>query len=119
MVVRVLVGKLMEIDATYETAARTLGASPFTAIRTISLPMLKSGIIASLILSFATSLSETGATLAVSKTFKTVSVLLVEWVKSPGMRVQTSVGTLMLMFFSIIFLVVFRYFYSRGGGSVA
>jgi ABC-type sulfate transport system permease component len=63
--------------------------------------------------------NETGATLAVSKTFKTVSVLLVEWVKAPGMKVEAGTGTMVLMLLSIILLVIFRYIYTKGGGGVA
>lgn len=70
VVVRVLVGKMQELNTVYETAARTLGATPFTAARTITLPLLSSGIAASFLLAFARSMSETGATIMVAGTFE-------------------------------------------------
>ncbi|MBS7639181.1 MAG: ABC transporter permease subunit [Candidatus Bathyarchaeia archaeon] len=66
VIVRVMVGELLNYKEVYEVAARTLGASPFTAVRTITLPLLKPGIIASFLLAFARSLSETGATVMVA-----------------------------------------------------
>ena len=70
VVVRVLVGKMQELNSAYETAARTLGATPFTAVRTITVPLLSSGIVASFLLAFARSMSETGATIMVAGTFE-------------------------------------------------
>jgi thiamine transport system permease protein len=61
-----MVGEIMEYDLTYEVAARTLGSSPFTVARTVSLPILKSGMTASFLLAFSRSLSETGATMIVA-----------------------------------------------------
>lgn len=69
VVVRVMVGEIMEYDITYEVAARTLGSPTFTVARTVSLPILKSGIVASFLLAFSRSLSETGATLIVAGAF--------------------------------------------------
>jgi ABC-type Fe3+ transport system permease subunit len=64
-----MVGEIMEYDITYEVAARTLGSPPFTVARTVSLPILKSGMVASFLLAFSRSLSETGATLIVAGAF--------------------------------------------------
>jgi len=76
VVVRVLVGKMQELGAVYETAARTLGATPFTAARTITVPLLSSGIVASFLLAFARSMSETGATIMVAGTFENGPVFI-------------------------------------------
>ena len=65
-VVRVMVGSLLDYEQTYEHAARTLGAPALTADRTVTLPILKPALIASFILAFARSLSETGATIIVA-----------------------------------------------------
>ena len=70
VVVRVLVGKMLELNLVYETAARTLGATPFTAARTVTVPLLSSGIVASFLLAFARSMSETGATIMVAGVFE-------------------------------------------------
>ncbi len=60
--VRSLSSILEQIDKNVETAGMTLGASRFTAVRTITLPQFKAGLITGFILCFARSLSETGGT---------------------------------------------------------
>ncbi len=67
---------------TYEGVARTLGATPYDAIETISLPILKRGILAGIILSFTRSLGETGATFLVMGSDVTVPPLVVNMVES-------------------------------------
>ncbi|MGQ9781453.1 MAG: ABC transporter permease [Nitrososphaeria archaeon] len=60
--VRSVSAALTDFNISYEVASRTLGAKPFTAIRTITLPLVKAGILTGTILAIARSLSETGAT---------------------------------------------------------
>ena len=69
-VVRSLSELLEEIDKSYEIAALTCGASRFTAARTITLPMFRSGIATAAILSMAKSLSDTGGVVALLTTLK-------------------------------------------------
>ena len=76
VVVRVLVGALMDYRMEYEEAARTLGAAPFTADRTVTLPIIKSSIIAAFTLAFARSISETGATMMVAGTFENGAIFI-------------------------------------------
>lgn len=61
----------------YEDAARTLGAQDFTVFRTITLPLMKEGIIAGSILAFTRSLGETGATIILSGLVETSPILIV------------------------------------------
>jgi len=81
--VRSLAAILEEIDISYEIAARTLGAAPLTAARTITLPLFKAGLVTGIILSFARSISETGATMIALTTLasveKTAPVLIASW----------------------------------------
>jgi ABC-type spermidine/putrescine transport system permease subunit II len=70
VVIRVIVGALRDYDYVYEEASRTLGAASLTAARTVTLPILKTSIIASFVLAFARSLSETGATFMVAGIFE-------------------------------------------------
>ena len=74
--VRVLVGALLDYKLEYEQAARTLGAPPITAARTVTLEIIKPSIIAAFTLSFARSLSETGATMMVAGTFENGAVFI-------------------------------------------
>ncbi|HDI12210.1 MAG TPA: ABC transporter permease subunit, partial [Candidatus Bathyarchaeota archaeon] len=76
VVVRVLVGALMDYRMEYEEAARTLGAAPFTADRTVTLPIIKSSIIAAFTLAFARSISETGATMMVAGAFENGAIFI-------------------------------------------
>jgi len=64
-VVRSLAAILEEIDVYLEIAGRTCGASSFTAARTITMPLFRSGVVTALILSLAKSLSDTGGVMAV------------------------------------------------------
>ncbi len=76
VVVRVMVGAILDYKREYEEAARTLGAPPFTANRTVTLPILKPSLIASFTLAFARSISETGATLMVAGAFENGPILI-------------------------------------------
>lgn len=60
--VRSLSAILEQIEPNYETAAMTLGASRLTAVRTITLPLFRAGLVTGITLCFARSLSETGGT---------------------------------------------------------
>jgi molybdate transport system permease protein len=51
------------VDRKLEAAAGTLGASPFWVFLTVTLPLVVPGIIAGMILSFARSMGEFGATI--------------------------------------------------------
>ncbi len=76
VVVRVLVGALLDYKMEYERASRTLGAVPFVAFRTVTSPIIKPSLIAAFVLSFARSLSETGATFIVAGLFENGPVFL-------------------------------------------
>jgi thiamine transport system permease protein len=70
VVVRVVVGALLDYKMEYEQASRTLGATPFIASRTVTLSILKPSLIAAFILAFSRSISETGATMMVAGVFE-------------------------------------------------
>ncbi|MCW4019228.1 MAG: ABC transporter permease subunit [Candidatus Bathyarchaeota archaeon] len=76
VVVRVMVGALLDYKAEFERASRTLGAAPFTAMRTVTFPVLRPAMISAFILAFARSVSETGATIVVAGVFENGSVFI-------------------------------------------
>ena len=76
VVVRVVVGALLDYKREYEQASRTLGAPPFTASRTVTLSILKPSLIAAFILAFSRSISETGATMMVAGVFENGPVFI-------------------------------------------
>jgi thiamine transport system permease protein len=76
VVVRVIVGALLDYKKEYENASRTLGAPPFTASRTVTFPIIKPSLIAAFILAFSRSISETGATFMVAGAFENGPVFI-------------------------------------------
>ena len=107
VVVRVMVGALLDYKMEYERASRTLGAPPFTAARTVTFPILKQSLIAAFILAFARSISETGATIMVAGLFENGPVFI------QNVKTEFSNGTISqatyegsIVFASFILIVV-------------
>jgi len=96
VIVRVMVGALLDYKIVYEEASRTLGAAPLTADRTVTLPILKPALIAAFVLAFARSISETGATFLVAGTFENGPVFI------KNAREAQSEGPLVLVSFILI-----------------
>ena len=63
LMVRAIRLSLEAVDPRLEAAARTLGASPIGVFVSVTLPLTSSGILAGVILAFARSLGEFGATI--------------------------------------------------------
>jgi thiamine transport system permease protein len=97
VVVRVMVGAMLDYQRVYEEAARTLGAAPFTADRTVTIPILKPSLIASFILAFARSISETGATIMVAGAFENGPILI---------KKESDLGHMSPMVFVSVFLII-------------
>jgi thiamine transport system permease protein len=107
VIVRVMVGEIMEYDLTYDVAARTLGASPFTTARTVTLPILKSGQVASFLLAFSRSLSETGATLIVAGAFSVPSGTTPPFENGPiFIQLNRSAGYGPLVYVSALLIII-------------
>ena len=121
--VRSMSAAMERINVDMEEAARTLGAKPFTVFRTIVLPLTKYSILSGAIIVFTRSVSETGATLAVTSKLQTAPVLIVSWVNSVrgvispisgvnSLTVGLACGILIL--FSFIILLVLRLLTRKG-----
>lgn len=108
--VRSLSGILEQIDVNYETAAMTLGASKWTAVRTITIPMFRAGLATGFILCFARSLSETGGTyialsmMGVESSFFT-GPTFISWLKSTGTS-DSPEATGAMILISVIMIVI-------------
>lgn len=63
LMVRAIRLSIEAVDQRFEGVARTLGASPWRAFRTITLPLSLPGVLAGAVLGFARSLGEFGATI--------------------------------------------------------
>jgi thiamine transport system permease protein len=109
VIVRVMVGALQGYKEVFETAARTLGASTFTAVRTVSLPLLKPSLVAGFLLAFARSLSETGATVMVAGVFENGPVFIRN-ARAAGQESPLLFVSLVLIVASSLFFIAIRIF---------
>jgi molybdate transport system permease protein len=66
LMVRAIRVAMMGIDARLEQAALTLGANPVRVFFTVTLPLVRHGLIAGAILGFARSIGEFGATIMIA-----------------------------------------------------
>lgn len=95
------------VDGQLEQAARTLGVSEFALFLRVSLPLAWRGILAGLLLAFARSMSEFGATLMVAGSIpgrtQTLSIAIYEAVqagqdsKANGLVILTSVVCIVIL----------------------
>lgn len=115
--VRSLSAILETIDENYEVAGQTLGASKFTAVRTITLPLFRAGLVTGVILCFARSLSETGGTMIALSTmgaqdFYTGPTLIGTWKKmsetNPELVPALAFVSILLIVLALILLVVLK-----------
>jgi ABC-type sulfate transport system permease component len=104
------------INIDMEDAAKTLGAKPFTVFKSIVLPLTKYSILSGAIMVFTRSVSETGATLAVSTNLQTAPVVIVNWVKGvvPETPLDIGLGCGILIVLSFIILLVLRLITRKG-----
>lgn len=104
VVVRVMVGALLDYKLEYEQAARTLGAAPLTADRTVTFPILKHSLTASFTLAFARSLSETGATMMVAGVFVHGPIFINNHIGEAGPLVFVS--AILIALSSLVFVTI-------------
>ncbi len=96
---------IAQIKPSYEEAATTLGAWPFTLFRTVSLPLFRDGVINGSILAFTRSLSETGATMMVAGAVATAPVLVVGLKKS-GQLPEAMAVSIVLIISAVLILLI-------------
>ena len=89
------------VDSRLEAAARTLGASPLRVFYSITLPLISPGILAGIILAFARSLGEFGATITFVSNIpgetSTLPLAIFSLIQTPG----GDAGALRLVILSI------------------
>jgi molybdate transport system permease protein len=102
LMVRAIRLSIENIDSGLEAAARTLGASPFRVYYSSTLPRISPGILAGIILAFARSLGEFGATITFVSNIpgetRTLPLAIFSLVQTPS----GDAGALRLVVFSII-----------------
>ncbi|MDR2846708.1 MAG: ABC transporter permease subunit [Candidatus Methanoplasma sp.] len=114
LVVRNITGAVEEVDASYEEVAMTLGAKPFQAFSKVLMPIIKSSIIAGAILAFTRSLGETGATVAISDSVKTVPVYIMDLIKENSYS-EAAMCSIILIAMCFILIFAVRIVMNRGG----
>ncbi len=107
---------LSEMDENLPQAARSLGAAPFYAFRTIVLPLVRPTLLAGIVVAFMRSVSETGGTLAVSKSIATIPILIVNLTREGKMASAASAAILLLIVsLAMVALLRFRVRKKRNG----
>lgn len=106
LLLKPLVSAFRDISIDLESAAYSLGANSKQVLRTILLPLIMPAIIAGCIMAFMRSLSETGATLAVSRDIETVPILIVNLVESSRFGQAAFISTLLFAVALVLLLVL-------------
>ena len=112
VIVRVMVGEFLNYRETYEVAARTLGASSFTAVRTVTMPILRPAILAAFLLALARSLSETGATIVVAGAFENGTVFISN-ARSSNLTSAVVIASLIMIVSSLVVFALIKVFTPR------
>ncbi len=94
------------IDERYEKTAVTLGASPWKAFLTISLPMVKKSLISGSIMMWGRGISEFGAVVILAFHPMTAPVLIFERFRNFGLKYALPVTALLILISLMVFIVV-------------
>lgn len=111
---------LDELEATYEEAAYTIGASRWQTFRHVLLPALKGGIFSGALLTFAHSLGEFGATVMVSGNLRlrtqTAPLYIFAQFEAGNIASANAVAAVLAALSFVIFFVLVRYSARRESG---
>lgn len=94
------------IDERYEKTAVTLGATPWRAFLTVSLPMVKKSVISGSIMMWGRGISEFGAVVILAYHPITAPVLIFERFQNFGLKYALPVTALLILISLVIFVVV-------------
>ena len=128
LVIRAIRLSLENIDIKLEQAAQTLGASAWRVFFTITLPLSLPGVLAGLVLGFARSLGEFGATITfvsnIAGETQTIPLAMYSFIQTPGAEEQTARLCLFAIILSLISLLLSEWLSKRmqkklGQGNVA
>jgi molybdate transport system permease protein len=103
-------GALRSLDQRYEGAAATLGASRWTTLRRVTLPMIAPSLIAGLVLTWARAFGEFGATITFAGNLqgRTQTLPLAVFVALGSDRDTAVALSLLMVVVSLTVLVVLR-----------
>jgi molybdate transport system permease protein len=108
------------VDPRLEHAARTLGARPWDAFFTISMPLARHGIIAGCVLAFARGMGEFGATIMIAGNIpgqtRTIPLLVYSMLESPGGIVEAQRVVILSVVIAAVALIAGEVLERRGRG---
>lgn len=108
-VMRLVVASLVGFDRSIESAAMNLGAGPLKVFFQITLPVIKSGVIAGMIFAFITSFDDlTVALFIVSTDVVTLPVRIYTYMQYQYDPIITSVSSIMIIFTVILMVIIER-----------
>lgn len=108
-VMRLVVASLVGFDRSIEQAALNLGAGPMKVFFQITLPIIKSGVIAGAIFAFITSFDDlTVALFIVSTDVVTLPVRIYTYMQYQYDPIITSVSSIMILFTVVLMLIIER-----------
>jgi molybdate transport system permease protein len=123
LMVRAMRLSIEAVDRRLVDAARTLGASPWRAFQSITLPLSAPGIAAGAMLGFARSLGEFGATITFASNIagqtRTLPLAIYSGLQLPGAEVQVARLSLISVVLSLAALVISELLVRRSAGSRA
>lgn len=106
--VRPMISYIENLDQSFYEAGRTLGGSDLTTVRKVIFPLLKKGLFSSAILTFTRSMSETGATIIVMGSSRSIPVLVIDLVEQEALPAAAFAAS-MLIGISFVLLLLARY----------
>ena len=116
LMVRAIRISMEAVDGGLESAARTLGASKLRTFLTITIPLSFSGILAGIVMAFARSLGEFGATITFvsnSPDTRTLPLAIYSWLQVPGGEAAAARLTALSLLLALGSLVVSEYLNRR------
>jgi len=123
LMVRAIRLSIEAIDARIESAAATLGANPAWVFATVTLPLILPGILTGMLLSFARSLGEFGATITFVSNIpgetRTVPIAIYSYTQVPGGDLQALRLSIIAVVLSLGALLVSEIMVRRATARVA
>jgi len=107
--IRTVTAVLRNFDRSLEEAATNLGASPWRTFFTITLPLLRSGITAGLVLAFVMSWNEFSTSLFLApKSFLPLPLQIASYLRYDFEPLLSALATVMILFSGLLVIVLDR-----------
>jgi len=109
-VIRTVTASLVGVDTRLEEAAMTLGANRWTVTRLVTLPLIRSAVIAGAIFAFIASFDNVAVSIFLSTPqFTPLPILLYQYVEATGTPVVAAVSTCQILLIAGLMLLLERF----------